>query len=118
MPYSNQDYMIGITVLLILIIMYFLLKQNFTASPLYTSGAQQRFYSEFTSTNQEVPIQHVRLAEASMINDIVNPNTNNVDKFTSHNRFAGAKHKIFHNSPESEKLENELFKNIHMPLNL
>lgn len=78
-----------IIIVVISIIFYYFYMQKFI---IYTSGAQQRYASEFTSTNQE--------------------------NFTNHNRYANDKHKIHHNSIDSELLERELFTQMHPVLNI
>jgi alpha-N-acetylglucosamine transferase len=47
---DNKPLVIGICVILVVLICYFGWRQGFK---IYTSGAQQRFFSVFSSTNQD-----------------------------------------------------------------
>lgn len=110
-----MEYVIAASVVVILVLLYFIMKQNFTV---YTSGASQRYAAEFTSTNQEHFGDYMephRQTAASIMKYVQGAWSK--DNFTSENRFANDKHKIAHNSPKSEKMERELFEQTH-PLNL
>ena len=115
MPDKNQLMLIAV-VLLVLLIIYFVFKQDFAV---YTSGASQRFASEFTSTNQEhfLDYMDIKRQAAGHLNQLIRPQYHK-DNFTSENRYANDKHKIQHNSPKSEQLERELFQATHIPFNL
>ncbi len=65
----NKMVMIAIMVIIVIAIIYFLTKQNFS---LYTSGATQRYASEFTSTNQNTnPIYNKTAFDPHVIPDNV-----------------------------------------------
>lgn len=125
---DNSQILAIIIAVLIIAIFYFLFAEKFA---LYTSGASQRYLSEFTSTNQDSSV----MEDLALGNDITESNdplmpdylkVDNNEHFVArrdevvnlnemrdfhrnHNRYAGVKQKVFHNSPKSESLERELF---------
>ncbi len=85
-------YFVVLTIVIVIILFYFILKQNFK---IYTSGAHQRYSSEFTGTNQE----HF------------------VNNFNHSNRYADDINKVYSNTPESKYMESFLKQSI-FPFNI
>ncbi len=121
---TNEQVLWAMIALLVLLILYYLFKQNFVTTPLYTSGATQRYASEFSSTNQEPSIYNslafTDVSESEHFENDQRLTASNIAKTISKyepvtnlvNRYAGDKAKIATNNPKSLLLETELFGNL------
>ena len=126
---TNEQVIWALVAVVVLLIIYLLLKQNFIATPLYTSGATQRYASEFTSTDQkpsilnslafvdfndpsqlETPAEHFENSWRDRMSGISKKISNYGTQMV--NRYASDKAKLATNNPKSEALEHELFANM------